>query len=858
LVNHPLQLELTTLQNNVARLRILENHPKRYQGPAQDVITNIKETPFTTQESTENSYTLSFGNNKAKLQFNPFRLEFYNGEQLILSTNSRDLFNFEPTRDSQSDDHIPKEIINSSASKPENWDDEMDGVWEPPKMANPATEGRWEEHFGTHRDSKPKGPTSVGLDFTFEGVSHVYGIPEHAEHLKLGVTRTSTGEVKSDPYRLFNLDVFEYELWNPMALYGSVPFMIAHRPGSTTGLLWLNAAETWIDTSEVSSGGFFGGEKISTSTHWFSESGVIDVFFMFAGPNPHNIFQQYSQLTGSTALPPLFSIAYHQCKWNYRDEAEVLEVDSNYDNHNIPMDVVWLDIEHTDSKKYFTWDSNHFPNPVNMINKLAEKGRKMVTIIDPHIKRDSGYSVHTSAQSAGDLYVKSHDGQEYEGHCWPGSSSWIDYSDSKARKWWSDLFSFDHYKESTPTLFTWNDMNEPSVFSGPEVTMHKDAIHYKGWEHRDIHNIYGMYMHMATMQGLINRNKGQNLRPFVLSRAFYVGSQRYGAIWTGDNGGQWSHLEAAQPMLLTLGLAGIAFSGADVGGFFGNPDSELLTRWYQAASWQPFFRAHAHIDSKRREPWLAGQPWTGLMARAIETRYTYLPYWYTLYSENYRTGLPMMRPLWVEYPADVSILAEEQTFLVGRDILVKPVIKAKEDNMEIYFPGKNQVWYDVVDVAKYNGESKYTVSTPIHKTPFFHRGGTIIPKKERIRRSSSLMKNDPYTLVVALDNNKQASGELYIDDENSFDYQKGIFLRRKFDYENNKLTSSAIGSESYSAVNTIERIVIYGLDKAPSSVNLEGSGKLEFTFQTINGVGKLTVRKPDVLITKTWTITFTF
>jgi alpha 1,3-glucosidase len=244
-----------------------------------------------------------------------------------------------------------------------------------------------------------------------------------------------------------------------MALYGSVPLLISHSEARTTAVLWFNAAETWIDIEKKD------GNVLS---HWFSESGIIDVFFLF-GPTPQDFFRQYAALTGTTSIPPVFSLGYHQCKWNYKDQREVAEVHAGFDQNNIPVDVIWLDIEHTDKKKYFTWDEHHFPNPIEMQKEIREKGRKMVTIIDPHIKRDDSYYIHTTAQSLG-LYIKSakDDGlEDYEGHCWPGSSSWIDYADPKAREWWTNQFTFDNYKGSTDILYTWNDMNEPSVFSGP-------------------------------------------------------------------------------------------------------------------------------------------------------------------------------------------------------------------------------------------------------------------------------------------------------------------------------------------------------------------------------------------------------
>lgn len=204
---------------------------------------------------------------------------------------------------------------------------------------------------------------------------------------------------------------------------------------------------------------------------------------------------------------------------------------------------------------------------------------------------------------------------------------------------------------STLNLHIWNDMNEPSVFNSADVTIPKDAVHFGGWEHRDVHNIYGILFvtiiiinlqHKSTSEGLRLRTNPPK-RPFVLSRPFFSGTQKWGAIWTGDNGADWEHLRVSIPMLLGISVSGVPFAGADVGGFFGNPSAELLTRWYQLAAFQPFFRAHAHIETKRREPWLMGEPYTSHIRAAIRERYRLLPYWYTLFHIAHKTGAPPMR-----------------------------------------------------------------------------------------------------------------------------------------------------------------------------------------------------------------------
>jgi alpha 1,3-glucosidase len=267
---------------------------------------------------------------------------------------------------------------------------------------------------------------SVGADITFPGSAQVYGVPEHATQHALKTTRGGGGSY-SEPYRLYNLDVFEYELDEPMALYGSIPVMVAHGASGSAGVFWNNPSETFVDVESVGSG---------RGSRWMSESGVVDLWLL-PGPSPHAVFSQYTDITGRQALPPMFALAYHQCRWNYRDEADVFDVDSKFEEFNFPYDVLWLDIEHTNGKRYFTWDKNLFPNPADMQRKLAERGRKMVTIVDPHMKRSNDYRIHTEATAKG-LYVKNKGGSDFNGWCWPGDSSYLDFTSPHVREWWVD------------------------------------------------------------------------------------------------------------------------------------------------------------------------------------------------------------------------------------------------------------------------------------------------------------------------------------------------------------------------------------------------------------------------------------
>uniref|UniRef100_A0A4W5NHU4 Glucosidase II alpha subunit n=1 Tax=Hucho hucho TaxID=62062 RepID=A0A4W5NHU4_9TELE len=816
-----LLLELYRLQGNMTRVKINELKPLKPRFEVPDVLINDPPTePLSLLSQDENGVVLSLGADSQRLivSAKPFRLDIMEGREVLLSLNSRGLL----------------------AKEDEKVED-----------------GMWEETFKSHTDSKPNGPSSISLDFSLPGVENVYGIPEHADSLKL---KTTDG---GDPYRLFNLDVFQYEVFNPMALYGAIPVMLSHSAQRTMGIFWLNAAETWVDISSNTAGKTVFGQMLDyvqgssetpqTDVRWISESGIIDVFIML-GPTPTDVFSQYASLTGTQAFPPLSALAYHQCRWNYNDQEDVAAVDQGFDDHDIPYDFIWLDIEHTDGKRYFTWDPHKFPQPKDMLQGLLDKRRKMVTIVDPHIKVDSSYKIHNEIRSKG-FYVKSKDGGDYEGWCWPGNSGYPDFTNPEMRAWWASMFAYDQYEGSMENMYTWNDMNEPSVFNGPEVTMHKDALH-GNWENRDLHNLYGFYVQRATAEGLIERSGGVE-RPFVLARAFFAGSQRYGAVWTGDNAAEWDHLKISIPMCLSLGLVGVSFCGADVGGFFKSPSTELLVRWYQTGAYQPFFRAHAHLDTPRREPWLFGPENTALIREAVRQRYALLPYWYQLFYHAHHSGQPVMRPLWVEYPQDTATFSMDDQFLLGEDLLVHPVTEEGARGLTAYLPGKGEVWFDVHTFQKHNGAQNLYIPVTISSIPVFQRGGSIIPRKARVRRSSSCMEHDPYTLFVALSPKRFAQGELYIDDGHTFNFDKHKqFIHRRLFFANNALSSRNLAPGSqFTTFSWIEKIVILGASKPSKATLKTPDGKeslLEFDFDASMSV--LTLRKPGVNAGVDWTV----
>ncbi|KAI4180105.1 MAG: hypothetical protein LQ346_007061 [Caloplaca aetnensis] len=809
---------------------------------------------------------------KAVIQHAPFAIDFFRKDEIQIRFNANGWLNLEHWR--------PK----IDREKPEE---------EEPAPSEPAEDEStwWEESFGGNTDTKPKGPESLGLDITFPGYGHVYGIPEHAGPMSLKETRGGFGAY-DQPYRLYNSDVFEYEMDSPMTLYGAIPLMQAQRKDSTVGVLWLNAAETWVDivkkkTTSNPLGLGIGG-TIDTQTHWFSESGLLDIF-VFLGPTPKDVIQTYNELTGYAQLPQHFALGYHQCRWNYVTDEDVKDVDRKFDKHNVPYDVIWLDIEYTEGKKYFTWDKDNFPDPIGMQKQLDSHGRKLVIIVDPHIKNEGNYPVVDALKSR-NMGINNKENNIFEGWCWPGSSYWIDAFNPTALKWWKDLFSYSSFSGTTPSTFLWNDMNEPSVFNGPETTMPKDNLHYGNWEHRDVHNVNGLTFVNATYEALLARDDPKHpRRPFVLTRSFYAGSQRQGAMWTGDNLADWSHLEASIPMLLNQNIAGFSFSGADVGGFFGNPSKELLTRWYQAGAFYPFFRGHAHIDSRRREPYLAGSPYIEPITRALRLRYSLLPAWYTAFHTASTTGEPVMRPMFYAHPSDNAGFALDDQFYVGdTGLLVKPVLKEGAESVDIYLPPINEaVYYDYFTYEIHNptGKTVQFAAPLTGHTPVLMRGGHILPRKERPRKSSALMRWDPYTLVIALDNNFSASGTLYVDDGETFDFQKGAYIHRRFRMFPTdgslpatsplQLVSEQDGSQETTKEGKafkktmsgarVERIVILGAPKAwegKEDVVIKEDGEKEKKAKLTwhKGEGRqanwAVVRDPGVGVGRGWTVAF--
>ncbi|KAJ8927404.1 hypothetical protein NQ314_020184, partial [Rhamnusium bicolor] len=550
---------------------------------------------------------------------------------------------------------------------------------------------------------------SFGVEFV--GASKLYGLYHHA--YKLSLDETADGS--SDPFRLRNSDAGHYEVDSTMALYGSVPVIYGHSAKRTSGIFLHNAAEQWVDIS-------YGGN--SPSAYFMVESGTFDLFALL-GPTPREVVRQFTNLTGVAHLPQLWTLGYHQCRYSYQTQEDVKEVVANMDKYDFPLDAVWLDIDYTNGKRYFTWNPDNFSDPNEMQANLSSTNRKLVTIIDPHIKVDDNYNVYAGAKE--NYFVKWANGSNFEGDCWPGLSSYLDFLNPNVRDYYASWYSYEKFERSTETLAgIWNDMNEPSVFNlDYEITMPFETT-------------------KATHQGLMQRDN-YTKRPFILTRSHFAGSQRYAAVWTGDNMSDWPYLAVSYSECMISNIIGMVFCGADIGGFFNDPEEQLLQRWYQAGIWLPFFRGHSDAEASRREPYLFSENVQNTIRNAIKLRYKHIPYWYTLFNEHTRYGDPVIRPLFYSYP---EVVDKDDHVLVG-----KPVLEADVTSILVFFPGSGTNWYRIDDDSwsVHKGNSSEIIAVDINTSPYYYRAGSIILRKDRERISTADMNDDPYVLYANLD-----------------------------------------------------------------------------------------------------------
>lgn len=614
-----------------------------------------------------------------------------------------------------------------------------------------------------------------------------------------------------------NLRGKHYQLWNTDPprfrrdddpLYYSIPFYLGVHAHGAYGVFWDNATRGTVDV----------GMGANDALVFEGEAGELR-YYLFFGNDVNSVLARYTELTGRIMLPPLWSLGYQQCRFSYYPQQTVLDLAGEFRKRGIACDVLYLDIHYMAGFRVFTWDRTRFPALPEMIATLHRQGFKVVVIVDPGIKIDPDYPVYVSGVEQ-DVFLKYPDGKPVTAAVWAGASHFPDFTSAAARCWWAEQF--------LPLLDAgvdgiWNDMCEPAIFTSDGASTLPDYVIHDvdglGGDHQGNHNVYGLLMGRASQEAL--RKYYPERRPFNMIRAGFAGAQRYASSWTGDNSSTWDHLRLSLSMTLNMGLSGAPMTGPDIGGFDGDTDGELFTRWLQAAVLMPFFRTHTGMDTHTQEPWSFGQPYEVINRLTIDLRYRFLPYLYSLVAIAKEYGWPVIRPVFTLEPMNPDLRAVDDCYLLGDSVLVAPVLEPGAVRRSVYLPVGE--WYDYWTNELLPGGQVVTVPAPLERVPLFIRAGTSLPQWPE---AQYVGENAVDTLLLRVYPGDSET-ILYEDDGEGMAYEKGayrwVYITCNWDEDGRFIINRRVAGQ-YTPAYTRMKIEVVGLDEEPMHVRVDRQG----------------------------------
>lgn len=615
--------------------------------------------------------------------------------------------------------------------------------------------------------------------------------------------------------RMHNTDSLGWDATRSDPLYKMIPFYIDFNEdtGLAYGLFYNNSADSVFDMDAEHSNYWL------RYSYFQAEAGDIDLFFI-GGPTIADVVHHYTDLTGKTAMMPLSSLGYMGSTMFYTeldkdcDKAVEDFIDTCRQN-DIPCDGFFLSSGYTsgsEGKRYvFTWNKNRFPDPKGFVDHLKEKGALLAPNIKPGMLTTHPYTERMEQEEA---FVKTPDGGGWqEDRFWGGPAHFVDFTSPAGRQAWAN-----EMQEHLLTLgitSIWNDNNEY------EINEDQAMVDAEG-QHLPISMVKPIMSTMMakTAQEAVKRY-APGARPYVINRAGFAGIQRYAQTWAGDNGTSWTNLKYNVPTILGMGLSGVANQGCDIGGFDGPaPDPELFVRWVQNGIFQPRFSIHScNTDNTVTEPWMY-PAYTKYISKAIQLRYSLVPYFYALLHQASVDGSPIMRPLVYEFQNDPRTCQESFEFMLGPSLLVANVLDRGVDRIQVYLPNGAE-WFDLTANRYIPGGSEITVPVNLGSIPLFLRVGSIIPTCQGLAN----LHLDPINhLEILIEPNRKACFDLYEDDGLSMDYLKGAYRQTRIsacpDEQGVTLDLESTGDFT----TRVERMTLAVLSRtmAPLEVKLDG------------------------------------
>uniref|UniRef100_UPI00398F668E maltase-glucoamylase n=1 Tax=Pristiophorus japonicus TaxID=55135 RepID=UPI00398F668E len=609
----------------------------------------------------------------------------------------------------------------------------------------------------------------------------------------------------------------------------------------------------------------------SPSITYRTIGGVLD-FYIFLGSSPEEVVREYLTLIGKPLMPAYWTLGFQLSRWGYKSLNDVKATVDRNRKINLPYDVQITDIDYMENKKDFTYDLVKFHDLPKFAHDLHNHGQRYIIILDPAIstqKRiDGPYHPYDKGTQIG-VWINESDGRTpLLGEVWPGETVFPDYTNPQCIQWWVDECE-NFYKEIKYDGL-WIDMNEVSSFvkgsvngcnknqwnNPPFIPRILDKLMYEktlcmdakqtGGMHYDLHSLYGHSMILATEQ-VINR-VFPGKRSIILSRSTFAGSGKYTGHWLGDNGANWNDIKWAIPGMLEFNLFGIPYIGADICGFFGNSTEELCRRWMQVGAFYPYCRNHNAEGYEPQDPAFYGE--NSLLVNSskhyLNIRYTLLPYLYTLFHKANVYGDTVVRPLLHEFPSDNATWTIDRQFLWGPALLITPVLDPGTEEVQAYVP--DAVWYDYETGVPISSRKQYVaMQIPADKLGLHVRGGFVFPTQQPANTTFYSRKN-PLHLLIALDEQGKAGGELFWDDGESRDtFQREAYIAYQFTVAENLLDLKVL-KRGYIDPNNLkfEEIKILGIKSAPTSVIVKQGTTVRplppgnVTYNTITKVARLT------------------